>query len=239
MRRGRRKTSSSSTATSSSALKTADKFLGNLKLLAKTTDVAEGGKKALSAVLRGVNTALSAVGIKSAAIQTMGGAPNVDPVGETYDSATPFRYGDHIAKFSIAPIAPALTERTGVILDTSRERDTIRRVVRENFMDTAGEWEFRVQLARDLDKQPVEDATVEWDEEEAPFVRVGTIRTKAQDSWEGERVQKVNEEMRFSVWTGIEAHRPLGSINRARKDTYKHSAQFRERANKRPIDEPA
>ncbi|PCG16148.1 MULTISPECIES: catalase family protein [Sphingomonas] len=218
--------------------KSADKFLGNLKLLAKTTDVAEGGKKALSAVLRGVNSALTAVGIESATIRTLGGAPNVDPLGETYFSATAFRYGDHIAKFSLKPVAPGLCERTGAIIDTSGDRDAIRATVREEMQRMDGEWEFRVQLARDPDRQPVEDATVEWDEAEAPFARVGVVRARAQDSWDADRVAAVNEGMRFSVWTGLAAHQPLGNINRARRDTYRHSADVRARVNGCPIHEP-
>ncbi|MBY0301630.1 MULTISPECIES: catalase family protein [Sphingomonas] len=218
--------------------KSADAFLGNLKLLAKTTDVAEGGKKMLSAVLRGVNGALSAVGIESAAIRTLGGAPNVDPLGETYYSATPFRYGDHIAKFSLKPVAPGLRERNGAIIDTSGNRDAIRATVREEMQRMDGEWEFRVQLARDPQRQPVEDATVEWDEAEAPFARVGVVRARAQDSWDADRVAAVDEGMRFSVWTGLAAHQPLGNINRARRDTYRHSAEFRARANGCPIHEP-
>jgi hypothetical protein len=218
--------------------KSADKFLGNLKLLARTTDKAEGGKKALSAVLRGVSSALGAVGIESATINTLGGAPNVDPVGETYYSATPFRYGDHIAKFSLAPVAPGLTERTGAIIDTAGDRDAIRHTVRDELRSIAGEWEFRVQLARDLARQPVEDATVEWDEQEAPFVRVATLRTAAQDSWDDARVEQVNDHLRFSVWTGLAAHQPLGNINRARRDTYRHSADYRQRVNRCPIHEP-
>ena len=218
--------------------KSADKFLGNLKLLAKTTDVAEGGKKMLSAVLRGVNGALSAVGIESAAIRTLGGAPNVDPLGETYYSATPFRYGDHIAKFSLKPVAPGLRERTGAIIDTSGNRDAIRATVREEMQRMDGEWEFCVQLARDPQRQPVEAATVEWDEAEAPFARVGVVRARAQDSWDADRVAAVDEGMRFSVWTGLAAHQPLGNINRARKDTYRRSADFRQRFNGCPIHEP-
>ncbi|WP_310105498.1 catalase family protein [Sphingomonas sp. BE138] len=219
--------------------KTAEKFLGNLKLLARTTDKAEGAKKALSAVLRGVSSALGAVGIESATVNTLGGAPNVDPIGETYYSATPFRYGDHIAKFSVAPLAPGLKERTGAIIATAGDRDAIRHTVRDELRSIAGEWEFRVQLARDLSRQPVEDATVEWDEAEAPFVRVATIRAAAQDSWDDARVAQVNDHMRFSVWTGLAAHRPLGNINRARRDTYRHSADYRERVNRCPIHEPA
>ena len=90
--------------------KTADKFLGNLKLLAGTTDKMEGTKTVMSTVLRGVNTALEAVGIESAKVQSLGGAPNVDPLGETYFSVTPFRYGDYIAKFSVVPVSTDLLD---------------------------------------------------------------------------------------------------------------------------------
>lgn len=219
--------------------KDADAFLGSLKLLARTTDKAEGGKKLLSAALRGINSALGAIGVESAALNSLGGAPNVDPVGETYYSVTPFRYGEHIAKFSLAPVAPGLKERTGAVIDTAENRNAIRATIRDELRSIAGEWEFRVQLAHDLSRQPVEDPTVEWDEQEVPFVRVGTIRTAAQDSWDDTRVDEVNEHLRFSVWTGIEAHRPLGNINRARRDTYRHSAEYRQRVNGCPIREPA
>ncbi|WP_152047637.1 catalase family protein [Aureimonas psammosilenae] len=217
---------------------TADKFLGNLKMLASTTDRLEGTKKVMSSVLRGVNTALEAVGIESTKIQSLGGAPNVDPLGETYYSTTPFRYGDHIAKFSVKPVAPGLTVLTGREIDASGRPDAIREEVRSEMMGIEGEWEFRVQLCRDLEKQPVEDPTVEWDEEEAPFQKVATIRVRPQDSWDAARVEKVNEEMRFSIWTGIDAHRPLGNINRARREPYRHSADFRAKFNGCPYHEP-
>ncbi len=218
--------------------KTADKFLTSLKLLAKTTDRVEGAKKALSAVLRGVNAALGAVGIKSATIQNLGGAPNVDPLGETYFSVTPFRYGDYIAKFSLAPVAPSLTALTGSKIDASGRPNAIRERVRDEMANIDGVWELRVQLCRDLAKQPVEDPTVEWKEEDTPFERVGTVTVRRQDSWAKDQVQAVDEEMRFSIWTGLAAHRPLGNINRARKATYEHSARFRERFNRCPIHEP-
>ena len=109
--------------------KTADKFLGDLKLLAKTTDRAEGTKKAMSTVFRGVNSALQAVGIESTKLASLGGAPNVDPLGETYYSVTPFRYGAYIAKFSVAPIAPALKSLTGKEIDATDHYDAIRDTV--------------------------------------------------------------------------------------------------------------
>ena len=216
----------------------AEKFLGSLKLLAGTTDRAEGLKVAASTVLRGVNKTLHAVGIDSLTIGSLGGAPNVDPLGETYYSLTPFRYGDYIAKFSLAPVAPALTALTGTEIDASGRPNAIRETVQSEMIGIAGEWEFRVQLCRDLERQPGEDPTVEWKEDEAPFQRVGIVRVQPQDSWDPTRVQAVDEEMRFSVWTGLAAHRPLGNINRARNAPYRHSAEFRERFNRCPIHEP-
>ena len=219
--------------------KTADKFLGNLKMLASTTNRMEGVKEAMSGVARGLNTVLSAVGIESTKLQSLGGAPNVDPLGETYYSVTPFRYGDYIAKFSIAPVAPALLALKDREIEATDNPDAIRDTVRSEMQGLDGVWEFRVQLCRDLEKQPVEDPTVQWDEEEVPFRTVATITVSRQDSWDPARVQAVDEEMHFMIWTGLEAHRPLGNINRARRETYIHSTQFRERFNRCPVHEPS
>jgi hypothetical protein len=218
--------------------KKADQFLSNLKLLVKTTDRIEGTKEVLSSVLRGLNTVLTTVGIESPKVQTLGGAPNSDPLGETYYSATPFRYGDHIAKFAVFPVSKDLTDQTGTTIDATNRPNALREVIRSETQAFDMVWELRVQLCRDLEKQPVEDSTVEWKEDDTPFQTVATIRAAPQDSWSDELVQQVDEEMRFSIWLGLEAHRPLGNINRARKTPYERSAQFREKFNGCPIHEP-
>lgn len=219
--------------------KTADQFLGNLKMLAKTTDRLEGTKTVMSGVLRGVSKALETVGIESPKLQSLGGAPNVDPLGQTYYSVTPFRYGDYIAKFSIVPVSADLTELEDKEIDATDRPNAIRETVQAEMRARRGVWEMRVQLCRDLENQPVEDPTVEWNEDEAPFQTVATITADPQDSWDEARVQAVDEEMRFSVWTGLAAHQPLGNINRARRSAYQHSAEFRARFNRCPIHEPA
>ena len=218
--------------------KTAKAFLTNLKMLAGMTDKGEGMKKAMSAMAGGVNSALTAVGVESPKLQSLGGAPNVDPLGETYYSVTAFRYGDYIAKFALAPKSPALTALTGAKIDAHDRPDAIRETVQSQMQGINGEWEFRVQLCRDLHKQPIEDATTEWKESEAPFQTVATLRIAAQDSWASTTVQKVDDEMRFGVWTGLAAHQPLGEINRARNETYTHSAGYRASFNHCPIHEP-
>ena len=217
---------------------TADKFLGNLKMLAGTTDRLEGTKVAMSAVLRGVNTALEAVGISSPKVASLGGAPNADPLGETYYSVTPFRYGEFVAKFSLVPVSGDLTALTGTEIDASGHADAIRETVQREMRNVDGVWELRVQLCRDLERQPIEDPTRLWEEEVSPFQTVARVTVGPQDSWDGPRVRDVDEGMRFSIWTGLAAHQPLGNINRARKETYEHSAAFRSRVNGCPIHEP-
>ncbi len=214
-------------------------FSKNLKLLAKTTDRFDGVKKAMSATFRVVESALEAVGGQSATLQTLGGAKPVHPLGETYYSQTPFRHGDYIAKVALFPVSPGLTRLTGDTVDITSRPDALREVVREEMIEHGGTWEFRVQLNTDLEAMPIEDASVVWDEKESPFVTVATLEIPPQLSWEQGVTDHTDDALSYSIWHGITAHQPLGGINRARKDTYKQSADFRGKFNGCPMHEPA
>ena len=219
---------------------TAADFLGSLKILAKTTDRAEWAKKAVSKVLRGVNAVMEKTTGPSATIQTMGGAPNTHPLGQRYWSQTPFRFGDYVAKFSLVPVSDNLTALSDTTVDASGRPDALREEVDDTLrnLDAPARWELKVQLLRDRDAQPIEDATVEWDEETSPFETVATVEAKAQPGWTETRAAHVDDGMVFAPWNGIAAHEPLGSINRARLRTYDNSARFRERVNGCPVRHP-
>ena len=214
-------------------------FLKTLRLVAKTTDRAEWAKRALSSVLRGAEATLKAAGGESSTLQTLGGAPNVHPLGETYYTQTPFRYGDHIAKLSLHPVSKALTRHDGEIIDTRNRPDALRQAVDAAMQAGEAVWELRVQLCRDPEKMPVEDPSVLWDEELSPHITVARLTARPQHGWSADRVALVDEGMRFSVWTGLEAHRPLGGINRARRAPYRASAAYRAGFNHCPIHEPS
>ena len=217
---------------------TAAKFLGNLKLLAKTTDKAEWAKVALSKVLRGVEKGIEAIGSKSSLITTLGGRPLTNPAGDTYYSQTPFRYGEYMAKFSLVPISPNLTALTDVEIDLAGRRDGLRQELTNVFAANGATWEFRVQLLTDLKAMPIEDSSVAWPEDASPYVPVATVTVEPQIAWSEERAKIGDDQLAFSVWHGLAAHRPLGSINRVRKDAYAMSAQYRSRVNGCPIHEP-
>lgn len=210
-------------------------FLKNLKLLAATTHKAEGAKKLLSATLRVVEGALEALGGKSALLTQLGGAPEVHPLGETYYSQTAYRYGDHIAKFSLRPVSAGLTEVSGDIVNVHGRPDALREDVRERMIENGGTWQFCVQLCTDLEKMPVEDPTVEWDEKLSPFIPVATLTVAPQLSWENGASQAREDVLSFSPWHGLASHQPLGGVNRARRDTYEYSAGYRSDFNGCPM----
>lgn len=213
-------------------------FLANLKLLAATTDRAEGFKKAFSATMQTLDAALETVGVASPTIQTLGGAPNTHPLGETYYSQVPIRYGDFIAKISLAPVSPNLTDLTGDKVNASGRPDALREDMRDTLIEADGIWELRVQLCTDLETMPVENASVLWDEALSPFRAVARITVPAQVSWEQGVSNAKENGTSFSPWHGITAFQPLGGINRARKPVYEQSVDYRGSHNGCPIHEP-
>jgi hypothetical protein len=213
-------------------------FLSSLKVLAATTDQPQILKKVASTVLRSVESVVEAFGGESATLKTLGGAPQTHPLGETFYTQTPFRYGDYIAKFAVAPASPELTALTGRILSASGDPNLLRNTITEFFKRHSGIWEARVQLCTDLDAMPIEDASVTWPEDRSPYVPVARISVPAQNSWSEERSHVVDDGFAFSPWHGLAAHRPLGSLNRARKPSYEMSANFRAEHNGCPIHEP-
>ena len=156
----------------------AETFGKTLKLVARTTDRVEGLKKVAAGMAQGINKARQAVGMDpSPTLSTLGGLPNVEPLGETYYSAVPFRYGGHGAKFSLRLVAGWMTDLSGETIDVNGRDNAIREDVRAEFAAHEAEWDVCVQLLRDPERQPVEDASVEWPEEVSPWQPVARVDT--------------------------------------------------------------
>lgn len=206
---------------------TAKQFLSSLKPLAATTDKVPGLKKALSATLRGVEHVIEAVGGKSALVINSGGHPLTHPLGETFYTTVPFLYGPYMAKLSLAPASPALKALYGQKVDLDGKPDGLHEAVVKYFAAQAAEWDIRVQLRTNPDTMPLEDASVEWPEDESPYVTVGRIRVEPQGLMTEDQAKAAQTELAFAPWHGIAAHRPLGSINRCRTQAYDASAKFR------------
>lgn len=217
----------------------AESFLKTLKLLAATTDRAETAKTALSAALRAAERVVEAFGGESATLKTLGGHPATHILGETFHSQAALRHGDHVAKLSVVPVSPGLTALTGAPLTVAGRPDSLREAVVEYFREQEAVWELRVQLRTDADRMPVEDAGVLWPEELSPHRTVARITVPPQTAWSEERSRAGDDRLSFSPWHGLAAHRPLGSIMRARRVAYARSAEFRMERNGCPLREPA
>ena len=78
---------------------------------------------------------------------------------------------------------------------------------------------FYVQLQADPEKTPIEHASREWKEQDAPPLHVGDIHLPPQDVT-GERRAQFCEKLSYNPWHGLLAHQPMGHINRARRYVY-------------------
>lgn len=89
--------------------------------------------------------------------------------------------------------------------------------------------DLRVQLQADAAKQPIEDTSVEWREDDAPFTSIGIVRIPRidLDDAASEASESFCNALTFSPWHTLPEHRPLGNIMRARLPVYVKSATTR------------
>ena len=217
----------------------AKKFLGSLKLLAATTDRVPNLKRAFSAMLRGTEKVIEAFGGESGQIKGLGGHPETNILGETFFGQVPFLYGIYMAKWQVAPVSSELQALKDAPVDLADKPDGLRGAVVDHFAAHGGEWELRVQLCTDLERMPIEDATVPWPEDESPFVAVARISIPAQPAWDEKRSADMDDGLAFSPWHGLAAHRPLGGINRVRRTVYETISRLRHDLNHQPRTEPS
>jgi hypothetical protein len=106
----------------------------------------------------------------------------------------------------------------------------------------AAHFEILVQKQTDPDRMPDDDPTVRWKQSLSPFVRVATLTIPRQVFWPAPGMPEtilratidmvdLGEKTSFSPWHSLEAHEPLGEINRARGRIYKELSIFRHQEN--------
>ena len=214
----------------------ATKFLAEITATDASLPLPEAVKGAVSAVSHATNKALNAVGLNSANLDFFG-HPKLNPLTESYYSQAAIRYGDYIAKLAFIPDTAALRDFANRELDLEDENGLRTAVVRW-FREHAAEFTIAVQLCTDLDRMPVEHAGVEWPEDESPYRPVGRLVLPPQDAYSQE-LQNLVEGLSFCPAHSLAAHRPLGSIMRARMHAYELLGKRRRERNGRTTTEPA
>ena len=209
-------------------------FLAAMKGLEKATGRSEGFKQAVSTTARVVN---AAIGGSSPTLDFFGHPP-IPPLADTYYSQAALRWGDYVAKIAVAPVTPELVALKDSKLDTGADPDVFRHATVDFLRSHGAEFELRVQLCTDLGGMPVEDASRQWSETESPYQAVARIVLPPQDAYGPARQAYMDDVMSFRPAHSLEAHRPLGSLMRARLKTYTVLSGFRHQRNGQPQTEP-
>ncbi len=138
-----------------------------------------------------------------------------------YWSTTPYLFGPGRAvKYSVRPASPRKTPLPDPLTDNYLRERLVAHLAREE-----ARFEFLVQFQTDGRKMPIEDASVEWKEDDSAFRAVAEIRIPVQ-TLEGPSAASC-EQLSFNPWHAPADHRPLGDFNRARREIYRAMAAFR------------
>lgn len=140
-----------------------------------------------------------------------------------YFSMTPYQLGDQQAvKYCAMPKKTAISK-----IPKKPSDGFLREQLISDVKSSDQYFDFMIQLQKDAEKMPVEDPTVAWD---SPFIKVATIRIPAQE-FDSEAQRTYGENLSFTPWHTLEAHKPIGGVNRARKLVYEQIAKFRRERN--------
>jgi len=150
-----------------------------------------------------------------------------------YWTMTPYLLGSgRAAKFSVRPCAPVSNKAIN-----PESPNFLRETLSASLAKQSACFEFMVQTQTDSKAMPIEDPTIEWSEKLSPFVKVATIMISAQH-FEGREQQTFCENLSLNPWHSLKAHRPLGGINRVRRQVYETISTLRHELNHESLNEP-
>ncbi|HZI48953.1 MAG TPA: di-heme-cytochrome C peroxidase, partial [Pyrinomonadaceae bacterium] len=149
-----------------------------------------------------------------------------------YFSQTAYLFGSRAVQYHITPHQPAKSK-----IPRHASKNFLRERLVQQLATEEASFDFEVQFQVDPKKMPIEDANVAWKESLSPYRKVGTIRIPSQTCDSPAHVAFC-ENISFNPWRTLPEHRPLGGINRARREVYPAISQFRHHRNAVPVREP-
>jgi hypothetical protein len=166
------------------------------------------GKPALLWHMLRTNGVAAALGkLKALAVKL--GKPFAGYAAESFNTTLPHKNGPYAVKVILTPLAASPAAGTDYTED-------MRRRIAAGPLD----YEMRLQFFTDEKTTPIEDNVTPWPMAETPVVHVGRLSLVEADVFV--------EGMSFDPWGGLEDHRPLGEVMRARKSAYHVSAKARQ-----------
>jgi hypothetical protein len=147
------------------------------------------------------------------------GRPFSGFASERFFSAAPIACGPYAARVRLLPAVAQPSPGSG----DDWTADFLRHL-------SAADLSFDLQLQFFTDEgvTPIEDASVDWPESEAPYVTVARLTLPRGGGGKlDEGLQGRIEAAVFDPWSALAAHRPLGDVMRARKVVYYESQKGR------------
>jgi hypothetical protein len=162
-------------------------------------------------------------------LRVTGGKKPDSPLRISYWSTTPLSFGPLAVKLQAKPDLAGAPD-----LARFDSPDKFRLAMAAHLKDHEARFDLLAQVQSDAVTMPIEDPTVEW---AAPWQKVATIHIPAQN-FDTPEQQAFGENLSFTPWHGVPAHRPLGGINRTRKEVYRAISKQRHELNGVPRREP-
>jgi choline dehydrogenase len=126
-------------------------------------------------------------------------------------SVTPYKLGEREVKYGVFPCTPQVDyARPGI--DPIYLRQRLTEILDPDYQGSLC-LRFMVQVRARPDKQPLENALVAWDPGLSRWQGVATIDIFPQ-RFISPKQDDFCERVAFNPWNGLEAHEPLGGINR-------------------------
>jgi len=138
---------------------------------------------------------------------------------QPYWSQTPFQLGSAAVKIAVVP------DPKEQVRAVAKGPHFLTEQLKKDLSQGPRKFKAYVQLFVAEEKTPIENASQEWREQDAPLVCIGSLTVTHQD-FDAAKADTIENSEAFNPWNT--AHlRPLGSLNRARKQAYYLSAKAR------------
>ncbi|WP_199608613.1 catalase [Flocculibacter collagenilyticus] len=150
------------------------------------------------------------------------------PLDIRYWSATPYQLGsgaENAVKYTAKPCSNYSSE-----LPDELYNGYLHDAMKSHLSNQSACFEFMVQSRIPNENMPIDNAAVVWSEESAPFVKVATILIEPQIFHQANQIKHC-EDIAFNPWQSMAEHKPLGEMNKVRKEVYKQLAAFRQMQN--------
>lgn len=157
---------------------------------------------------------------------------HTSPLDINYWSTTPYQYGNTKVKYKLVPTSTYKSTLPNTLTD-----DYLSKNMQIHLNEHQATFDFYIQTYSNEEKTPIEDAGIEWEEKDSPFIKVAEIKIDKQSFISKER-KECAEQFSFSPANALKVHQPIGGINRARIEIYSALSKFRHKRDKKELIEP-